>query len=91
MAALLFLRFEKFMTRFRHHSDLLIGGLEAFLHFLDELIDAETRRPLARRVLLEGRQKFAHDGWRRDEWTGSVRHKPIVVGVGGNVGPLVGI
>ena len=45
-------------------SASLVRWLKAPLHLLDELIDAEARRPLARRKLLEGGEEWRHDGLR---------------------------
>src|SRR5271156_753661 len=58
----------------------LLRGLKAPLHLLDQLVDAEARRPLARRIVLERREEFAGNGLRRDERGRTVAHEPIVVG-----------
>src|SRR5258705_9172659 len=65
--------------------------LKAPLHLLHELVDAEARWPLARRILLEGGQEWRHDGLRRDEWTRSVRYEPVIVGIRRDIGAFVGI
>src|SRR6266850_7387574 len=65
--------------------------LKASLHLLDELVDAEARGPLTRWIFLEGSQKWAHEGLRREEWGRTVAHEPVVVGVRRNVGALVGV
>src|SRR5215813_11371222 len=55
----------------------LMRLLEASLHLLDELIDAEARRPLTRWILVERGEEWADDGGRRDEYACSVRHEPV--------------
>jgi hypothetical protein len=59
------------------------------LHLLHELIDAEARRSLTRRIFLECRQKRAHDRLRRDEYARSVGHQPVVVGIRRDIRALI--
>src|ERR1700733_1146395 len=70
---------------------MLVRRLKTPLHLFNHLIDAEARRPLARRKLLEGGEEFTHKPWRRNEHTRSVRHEPVVVGVRGDIRALVGV
>jgi Putative MetA-pathway of phenol degradation len=60
------------------------------LQLLHDLIDAEARRPLPWRELLECRDELTHDGLCRydDE---SVPEYPIIVGVRRDFGALIGI
>src|SRR5215472_12773747 len=67
------------------------GRLKAALHLLDDLVDREARWPLARRVVLEGREELTDDGLRGIEDASGVSYGPVVVGVGCDIGPLVGV
>lgn len=70
---------------------LLHVGFEASLHLLDDLVDAEARRPLARRIVLECSEEFSRHGRCGEEDSSAVGHQPVVVGVRGNIGSLVGV
>src|SRR5262245_44098781 len=65
--------------------------IEASLHLLDDLVDAEARRPLARRVFLESLQELTNHGGTDLYCAGSIRNEPVVIGVGGDIGSLIGI
>ncbi len=65
--------------------------LEAPAHLLDDLIDAEARRPLTRRIVFEAVHESGHDRLRRDERRRPIRHEKIVVGVRGDVRTLIGV
>src|SRR5437763_17043032 len=70
-------------------SELMAHRFEIPLHFLHELIDAEARRPLARRIVLEGRKKAPDDGLRDEEGARTIADEPVVIGIRGNVGTLI--
>src|SRR5262245_61900456 len=72
-------------------ASIALYGLKTPLHLLDDLIDAEARGSLAWRVVLERRKELTNDGRSGDDDAGSVRHQPVIVGVGGDVGTLVRI
>src|SRR5262249_5821050 len=62
----------------------------ALLQLLENLVDAEARGFLARRVVLEGREEFGDIGLGRHHQEGVVQ-QPVVIGVRGDVGALEGI
>src|SRR5262244_2616898 len=69
---------------------LASGCVEASLHLLDHLVDAETRRTLARRIVLERLKELA-DRRQHAVQDPGVGHEPVVIRVRGNIGPLVGV
>src|SRR5690348_2281868 len=65
--------------------------VKAALHLLDDLVDREARRPLARRIVLEGGQELGDQRLHREHDRPGVPHHPVVIAVRGDVGPLIGI
>ena len=60
------------------------------LQSLHDLIDAEARRLLSRRKLLEGRDELPDQSLHWHDHVGMPNY-PVVPGVGRNLGPLIGI
>jgi hypothetical protein len=61
-----------------------------FLHLLDHFVEVHALRPLARRILFERFKKFRGAEHSRDVEE-HVVYSPIVIGVGSDVGPLIGV
>src|SRR5262249_45009487 len=55
------------------------------------LIDAEARWPLAWRIVFECRQELANDRRTGHNYAGSVRHQPVIICIGSDIGALIGI
>ena len=60
------------------------------LQLLHNLVDAEARRLLARRILSEGPDELGHQSLRRHDDERAVE-RPLVVAVRRNISPLVGV
>ena len=71
-------------------AQLAPGRVEASLHLLDHRVDAETRRTLARRIVLERLKELA-DRRQHAVQDPGIGHEPVVIRVRGNIGPLVGV
>src|SRR6266850_1471316 len=73
------------------HSVVLVRRLEAPLHLLNELVDAEARWPLTGWILFERGKEGSHHRLGRNEWAGTVRHEKVVESVRRDVRALIGV
>jgi hypothetical protein len=64
-------------------------AVKASLHLLDDLVDAEARWSLARRILLKGCQELADQRLYCEADRPGVPYHPVVVAVRRDVGPLI--
>ena len=72
-------------------TSVTLHAFEAALHLLDDLINGETRRPLAWRILLEGCEELSNKRLSGINNGRGVSYDPIVVTVRGDVGALIGV
>src|SRR6185437_10456417 len=72
-------------------SSSVAAWSKASLHLLHKLIDTKARWALTRRVVLKRGEELRHDRLGSDKRPGGIRHKPVIVSVGSDVGALIRI